>query len=276
MMIRTAIAALSATAFAGLAAAGSGSIDLSGYAHGQILSGADLGGVTVDADNFHSGKDLLVIFDSTKRNTRDPDLQGPNGSNGGWATGNLAASNTIVGNILIIQEMDNNFAGYTNSSKTVVKKPDDEGRRSGGIHPGAGEITFAFDDAITSFGFTLIDVEKNGEFNAQTGFFATFTGNGGTVKVSFADFLDSSSAFYDPTVKFGDNSANRIKDITAQQLGLASFDHVTINLGGSGGVGEVHAATGVPTPGAAAGGLALLGLIAARRRRREALADATA
>ncbi|MEM1353276.1 MAG: hypothetical protein AAGH88_00185 [Planctomycetota bacterium] len=267
MKIRTAIAACSIAGFAGYAAAGSAALDLSSYNHGQILSGSNLGGVTVDADNYHNNADYLVIFDTTERGTRDGDLQGPSPLNGGWSTGNLAAGNTIVGNILIIQEVDSNFAGYTDASMNQVLRPDDEGRRSGGSQTGAGEITFSFDQQMQSFGFTLIDVEETGEFNDKTGFFATFSGGGVTSTVSFADFLDSSSSFYDPTVAFGNNSANRIKDITAEQLGLSSFDQVTINLGGSAGVGEVQY-TAVPTPGAAAGGLVLLGLIAARRRRR--------
>lgn len=268
MNTRIAIAALAATSVAGLSAAGTQTLDLSGYVHGQVLSNADLGPATVGADNYHNGADLLVVFDTTERSTRDSDLEGPSGSNGSWGNGNVGSS-TVVGNILIVQEVDNNFAGYTDSSKTVVKRPDDEGRRSGGTNAGAGEITFAFDAPITSFGFTLIDVEGPSEFGTDRGYFATFTSNSQTVKVSFADFLNSSSAFYDPTVKFGDNSANRISAITAGQLGLQSFDHVTINLGGSAGVGEVSYSTGVPTPGAAGAGLALMGLIAARRRRRD-------
>lgn len=266
MQTRSILSALTVSTIALSASAGMQEIDLGVYAHGTVLSGADLGPASVDGDNFHNRDDLIVAFDTKQRNTRDRDLEGPNGSNGGWATGNLSPTNTIVGTILIVQEVDDRFAGYTDASETVVKKPDDEGRRSGGIHPGAGQIELDFDAPITSFGFTLIDVEETGEFNDQTGFFATFTGNGGTVKVSFADFIDSNSAFYDPTVKFGDNSANRIAPITAKQLGLASIDHATINFGGSAGVGELRY-TAIPTPGAAGLGLAMLGLVSARRRR---------
>lgn len=265
----TTLTAFCAIVAAAGASAGWQTIDLNAYSHGQVMNHLDLGPAIVDGDNFHNSKDLIVAFDTRARGTRDSDLEGPNGINGGWGFGNLKASNDILGTILIIQEVDNNFAGYTNSSKTVVKRPDDEGRRSGGTHPGAGEITLDFDSPMSAFGFTLVDVEKTGEFNNQTGFFATFNGDGGTVKVAFADFTDPYSPYYDPSVVFGDNSANRIKPITAKQLGLNSIDHVTINLGGSGGVGELKAA-GIPTPGAAAGGMALLGLIVARRRRNKA------
>lgn len=269
MKARTLITAVAATTFTGLASAGYGTLDLDRYAHGQVLSGQDLGDVVVDAKNFHSKQNILAIFDTGQRRTRDRDLEGPNGSNGGWAIGNLAASNTDIGNILIIQEVDKNFAGYTDASKTILTRPDDEGRRSGGSQPGAGKILFSFDHGISAFGFTLVDVEQTGEFNKKTGFFATFeSASGQKKKVSFADFIDPSSDFYDPSIKFGDNSANRIADISATDLGLSSIDKVTVNLGGSGGVGSVRY-TAVPTPGAAGAGLVLMGLLGMRRRRRD-------
>lgn len=269
MKTATAITAIAATALTTGVSAGWTNIDLNSYEHGRVLSGMDLGSATVDADNFHNRADLLVAFDTQARQTRDWDLEGPNSFGGGWATGNLQATNDIVGTILIIQEVDRNFAGYTDGSKTVVRRPDDEGRRRGGMHPGAGEITFDFDQSVGGFGFTLIDVEETGEFNNETGFFATFFGNSETVKVSFADFIDPGSAYYDPSIAFGNNSANRIQPITAEQLGLSSIDHVTLNLGGSAGVGELKY-TGIPTPGAAGAGLAMMGVLAARRRRRDA------
>lgn len=267
MKTATAIATMTAAAMAGTASAGWQEIDLDAYGHGRVLSDVDLGPATVGGDNFHNADDLVVAFDTRERRTRDGDLEGPSGIHGGWKTGNLKASNDIVGTILILQEVDRSFAGYTDSSRTVVRRPDDEGRRRGGSRVGAGEITLDFDDPLTAFGFTLVDIEETGEFNAQTGFFATFTGSGSAVKVAFADFIDPGSAFYDPSVVFGDNSANRIDPITADQLGLKSIDRVTLNFGGSAGVGELKF-TGVPTPGAAGAGLAMMGVLAARRRRR--------
>ncbi|MFN3166059.1 MAG: hypothetical protein ACE37H_03235 [Phycisphaeraceae bacterium] len=260
--------AVAASAVAGWSAsAGWQEIDFDAYGHGRVLSGVDLGPATVFGDNFHNRDDLVVAFDTRQRNTRDRDLEGPNGFGGGWGHGNLKASNDIVGTILILQEVDRNFAGYTDASKQVVNRPDDEGRRRGGTRPGAGEITLDFDAPINAFGFTLIDVEETGEFNNETGFFATFTGGGQTAKVSFADFIDPGSSFYDSSVVFGNNSANRINPITADQLGLSSIDRVKLNLGGSGGVGEMKF-TGVPSPSAVGVGLAMLGVFATRRRRK--------
>lgn len=270
----TAAAAVTASANAAVQ-----TIDLDTYVHGRVLNGVDLGPAIGSADNFHRCKDLLVVFDTTERNTRDDDLEGPSGTNGSWAYGNLKASNEVVGNALIIQEYDRHFAGYTDQSKTVVKKPDDEGRRSGGTQPGAGEIYLDFLGPISSFGFTLIDVEKTGEFNNETGFFATFSGGGQSSKVAFADFLDPFSSFYDASVEFGNNSANRIDMISAGQLGLTSIENVTINFGGSAAIGELKyepynpggGGGVVPTPSAAFAAITGLGgLTLFRRRRREA------
>lgn len=254
----------SSTAIAGY----SYELDLNSYAHGEIVNGKNLGGITVSGDNFHNTADHVVVFDTTKTGTRDSDLQGANGNGGKWSRGNLKGENNIIGNILILQEMDRNFAGYTDASKTAVKRPDDEGRRSGGTSPGAGELYFSFDKPIDSFGFTLIDVEKTGEFNRETGFFATFYGGGQSTKVSFADLIDEDSVFYDPTITFGDNSANRVAALKAPQLGMKRIERVTINLGGSGGVGDVRV-TGVPTPTAAIAGLAIMGVLLGRRGNRK-------
>jgi len=255
---------LAATSLAALPlSAGPTPIDLDPFEHGEVLNGRDLGGVTVYGDNFHNDADLVVAFDTRERGTRDPDLQGPSGFNGSWAMGNLAGTNAVVGTVLILQEVDRTFAGYTDSSRTVVKRPDDEGRRRGGDRPGAGEFTLQFDRPTRSFGFTLIDVEENGEFNNETGFYALFSGGGGSTKVSFADLVDPDSDYYDASIAFGNNSANRVDHITADQLGLSSIDSVSINMGGSGAVGGFEV-SGVPTPGAVVAGLTMMGVLVGR------------
>lgn len=242
-------------------------IDLNQYANGTILNGMDLGYVTVDGDNFHNKSDYVVTFDTSRTGTRDRDLQGPNGGSGKWSKGNLKNSKDTLGNILILQEVDTNFAGYTDGSKTVVNRPDDEGRRTGGTQTGAGEITFDFHRHVDSFGFTLVDVEETGEFNNETGFFAVFSDGNKSTKVSFADLIDKNSIYYDPSVKFGNNSANRIEAITAAELGLERIERATLNFGGSAGVGELKV-RGVPSPTAAIAGVALMGVLLGRRGNR--------
>ncbi len=269
MKFSTATLSAAALAIAVIGPASAGDVevlDLSGFSHADIANGRSVNGVTVGAESFHNDLDLAVVFDTTARYTADRDLEGidANGQ-GSWDGGNLADSRTNVGNVLIIQEQNRNTQIINNG--TAVNIADDEGRRP------AGNLFFSFDDAITSFGFDLIDVEGTSEFTQGSGFFATFTDLTTTVSVAFRDLIDPNSSFYDSTVEFGDNSANRIQPITAEQLGLESFSEVTINLGGSGAVGNINfeaeaAPTAVPTPSAAIAGLGLMGMMGARRRRK--------
>ena len=96
-----------------------------------------------------------------------------------------------------------------------------------------------------------------------------FSDGNKTTKVSFADLIDSKSIYYDPSIKFGDNSANRIAALTAAELGLERIQSATINFGGSAGVGELTV-TGVPSPTAAIAGLGVMGLMLSRRRNKKA------
>jgi hypothetical protein len=268
-----ALAGLSLCVSTGAQAGWSDTIDLDDYTHGTILNGLDLGFVVIDGDNFHNSTDHVVTFDTTRTGTRDRDLEGANGNGGKWDKGNLKGKRNVLGNILILQEIDRGFGGYTDATQTVVAAPDDEGRRRGGrddsrrSRAGAGEISMNFSRPIDSFGFTLIDVEETGEFNRETGFFALFSDGTNEKKIAFADLIDPSSAYYDASIKFGDNSANRIEAMTAAELGLDNIESVTINLGGSGGVGDLQV-TGVPTPTAAIAGVAVMGLLLGRRNRR--------
>lgn len=221
------------------ALAGSQTIDFESYVHGQIMNTQEAG-VTISGINVGGGPDLAVVFDSRERQTRDRDLEGPNGSDGSWTGGGNIAPNTNLGNLLIIQE---NSVGIEDG---IADRPDDEGSRP------AGSIIFEFDKAISSFGFDLIDVEGPSEFGKDSGFFATFFGAFSQVRVSFADFITPGTDFYDSSVSYGDNSANRIAPITAASIGLDSFDRVEINFGGSAAIDNVQY-TAVPTPGALAG-----------------------
>ena len=135
----------------------------------------------------------------------------------------------------------------------------------------AGTINLAFDTALDSFGFTIVDVEGPEEFTTNTGFFIDFLSNGQDVgSFDFASFVtDDDSRVFDPSIEFGDRSANQIQPITAAMLGVDSFDEVRISLGGSAVLAQVTV-NAVPTPSAALAGLALLGAGALRRRSHNA------
>ena len=146
---------------------------------------------------------------------------------------------------LIIQEagvgVDNNDDGVidgNNNNQNDNVGPDDEGRRP------AGSIIFDFENPITEIGFDLLDIEGPDEFANDSGYVAAFFQNGAEVaRVGFDEFVTANgNPFFDGSVEFGNNSANRIDPITVVDLSqiagntITDFDRVEINLGGSGAV----------------------------------------
>lgn len=240
----------------------------SSFVHGFVISnttsvpGVQVPGtpLSVSVDNFGGTPDLAVLYDTQfggdSSTGEDPDLEGPGLS--GWSGGNVDLLNTILGNVLIIQER-RRFRPSDPDPGDVITPSDDEGRRP------AGAFTFTFDLPVESFGFTLVDIE-NAESNG--GFFAAFyLGSTPVGTVTFGDLVDSGSAFYDPSIAFGDNTVNVVEPFLASDFGVAAFDQVVIGLGGSGGVDNVSF---VLTPSPAAAGIGVLGLLGLVGRRRRA------
>jgi hypothetical protein len=207
-------------------------------------------GVLLSVHRLSSGPDVLTLYNTGQKGEPDTDLQLP------FDAGNLAPTGP-GGNILIIPEYD------TDRDKNgLIDQPNDEGSRP------SGEMHFEFPTPITSFGFDLIDVEGPAEYNKNAGFLASFYRNGNLERrVGFGEFISPTSPFYDPTVKYGNNSANRIRPITALQLGLPYFDEVVLSFGGSGGTDNLRF-TLVPEPtGMVLIALGAAGLLARRRQR---------
>lgn len=237
-------------------------IDFEDLSLGQIVdSEYNSIGVTIAVNNADRGPnnsesfadiapdvDIGVIFDSSNPTGGDGDLTTP------ASGGNLAG--VSLGNILIIEEnlTDTNGDGFIDPPN-----PDDEGSRP------AGTIFFMFDDAISSFGFDLIDIEVA---EASLGWFAAFFENGTLVgTVPFTD-LDSPAPNSTGPVVFGNNTANRIDPILAFDFGVDSFDEVQIRLGGSGGIDNIIFEP-VPEPATLAlMGMGLIGVARTARRRK--------
>lgn len=223
-------------------------VTFAGFSHGRILTqGASAytdGVVSVRVDNFNRAFDIGAVFDSTisPALTSDDDLLDP------WDMGNLSNPQVVLGNLLIIAE---NNAGAGSGTLT---DPDDEAGRP------AGEFIINFSQGATAFGFDIVDVEGTLEEN---GMITLFAGAVSVGSIPFASFTNPMSGFFDPTIDFGNNSANRITPFAASGFGVPAFDRVVIRMGGSGAIDNL---VYVPAPGAAA--VLGLGLLAASRRRR--------
>ncbi len=218
-------------------------IDFGGLVHGEIVSTQLQGshGVTIDARNYSRSFDLAVAFDTHRTGTRDDDLEDP------WSMGNLVG-HTNLGNALILQE--NNYG----IGDGVADRPDDEGSRP------AGWIRFSFDEVKTGIGFDILDLESA---TAEASSLKLYLDGSLVASIDFMDFVDAGADLYDPTVVYGNNSANRIGIISADDLGIEGFDTAKFKLGGSMAIDTIKT---VPAPGT----FALLGLggaCVARRRR---------
>ena len=207
--------------------------------------------MNISAVNFQLPGAMPIAFDSQQLGTSDPDLQGPS-----WSVGNLAPD-TILGKVVIVPE---NMVDANNDG--IVDDPDDEGSRP------AGELVLTFNDVMTGFGFDVLDVEGVVQEMSTLEFF--LFGNS-VASVGFNEFTDPSSPLYDPSIVFGDNSANRVSPIMLDNgngplsgSGSAGFNKVVIHLGGSSAYDNFVV---IPTPSGAAI-LILGGLGFGTRRRR--------
>lgn len=233
-----------------------GIINFDGRSHGEIVTDyyQRTKGISITALNFQGGPDLPIAFDTTRTQTDDRDLEDP------WTVGNLGASHK-ANKILILAEndIDANHDGK-------IDRPDDQG--STPALGSAGQLTFDFAGAPQfALGLDLLDVETGDEI----GYFAFYLRGTEVARVTLAQFIDPASSFYDPSIVFGDNSANRVQPMTAQQLNIAAFDKLVIDMGICYGVDNLTfepfngTLPAVPEPGAlAAMGLAFTAL--ARRR----------
>jgi hypothetical protein len=206
----------------GAPAAGAFTLGFEPGQHGQIV-GDDFAaafGVAISVEHLAGGPDAAVLFDSARPGEPDVDLQGPP-----WTAGNLAPG-TQLGLLLIVPEdvVDADGDG-------LVDAPSDEGDQP------SGRITLSYRAPIPEFGFDAIDFEMD----EDVGFVEFHSGGVLLGTIGFEAFVDPASDLHDPSVVFGDRSANRIRPIPASRFGAAGFDRVVLQLGGSGAIDNVTA-----------------------------------
>lgn len=217
-------------------------LDFNSLEAGTFVSNqfGDSNGVFIGANNPNRDFDVATIYDSLGSGGADPDLEGPP-----WEGGNLAPDRVSLGMMLIIAENIDDRDG-----DGLIDSPDDEGSRP------AGSLIFEFTTVQTELGFDVIDLE-----DTELGSIELWLGRDQQTVIQFADFLDSNSPYYDASVDYGDNHANRLHILgPTSDIG---YDRLVINLGGSAAIDNVVFA--VPAPGTLA--LAAAGLVLTRRRR---------
>lgn len=226
-------------------------LDFDSAQHGQIIDTEFLAshGVFIQATNFQGGANLAIAFDTSRTGTADPDLEDA------WDRGNIPSSDRLFA-ILIIAENSRDADG-----DGLIDSPDDQAETA---TLGSGELRFTFTTIHRSFGLDLLDVEDEWGLDAWS---ISFRLAGVEVsRVQFDEFVDPSSQFFTPGVEFGDNSANRINPMTAEQMNIPGFNEVVVNMRASGGVDNVSF-DAVPEPSTALIGMGMLIPLLARRRR---------
>jgi len=210
-------------------------------------------GLRIEGHNWRGGPDYALSFDTRLTGTADPDLEDP------FDAGNLSLAN--LGSALIIAE---NMVDANGDS--LIDSPDDQSTRVG--QGAAGQFVFRFDAMQTWFGFDLIDIDGPSELTSVVGYVSFMRWGVEKARVSLADLTNLSSTHYDPTIAFGDNSANRVSPFTAAELGMTGFNGVAIAVA-SGAVDNVTFGTGdsIPEPAALALAAPAACALLARRRR---------
>ena len=235
-------------ALAGLvpvAAAGAQIFNFDSLVHGEIITNQFEPALSITALNPNRSFDIAAAFDTAFMGpTNDPDLQGPP-----WSGGNLAISNTEtqLGRAIIIAE--NNIG----AGDGILDFPDDEARRP------AGWLDLVFATPIPMFGFDFIDIQGAIEETTRLDF---YSGGGVVGTLQLTNLNNPASVVYDPTIVFGNNTANRVQPVLASRFNVAGFDRVVINVGGSSAYDNFV----VPAPASVAT-LAFAGLATTRRRR---------
>ena len=252
--IRTGLAAggfacILASAAVSQGANATGTLTFNSYSTGQKIDTEYVGeyGITISARNAAGGPNVATLYNSGATSGTDANLMAP------FDKGNLAGKS--LSKLLVVAANDTDANG-----DGKIDKPDDAA---------AGSLIFDFATPVMCFGFDLVNINGITTTSGSKGYNVQFFDDGRMVgQVGFDEFLKKSSPFYDASIQYGVNSANRVQAILATKFGATEYDRAILNLGGAGAVDNINWKDIVPEPS----GLALATLFApmllARRRRR--------
>ena len=227
----------------------SGTLTFNSFSTGQKIDTEYVGewGVTVSARNTAGGPNVATLYNSGSTTGTDANLTAP------FDRGNIAGKS--LSKLLVVAANDTDA---NNDGK--IDNPDDAA---------SGSLTFDFANPIMCFGFDLVNVNGITSTSGSKGYNVQFFDGSNLVgTVGFDQFVTKGNPFFDSTIQFGANSANRVQAILATRFGATQYTRAVLNLGGAGAVDNVNWKF-VPEPT----GLALLGLAAPvlMLRRRNAM-----
>ncbi|MFO1258991.1 MAG: hypothetical protein U1E78_11355 [Gammaproteobacteria bacterium] len=198
-------------------------VDFDQFSHGELIDAGKLvhDNLRISVENLKGGEDLGQIVD-TKIRTSEIGLMYP------WTKGDIEREFlnkvlTVAGDI-----EDRNGDGISDEISIQTSSP-----------PGTltGVITFHFTNPIYAFGLDI----ANADYPSISGSSLNFYDENNLKKsLSLYNLIDPSSRFYDPTLSFGKNSANRISPIEAIEFNFNTFSKIELEVAGPYGIDNLN------------------------------------
>ena len=217
----------------GLAAASrgasvSGTLTFNSFSTGQKIDTEYVGeyGVTISARNNAGGPNVATLYNSGATTGTDSNLMAP------FDKGNIASKS--LSKLLVVAANDTDANG-----DGKIDRPDDA----------AGSLIFDFTTPVMCFGFDLVNINGITPTSGSRGYNVQFfNGSSPVGTVGFDQFVTRGSPFFDSSIEFGVNSANRVQAILATKFGGTQYTRAVLNLGGPGAVDNVNWKDVVPEP----------------------------
>ena len=246
------LACLLASAAVSYGANADGTLTFNSFSTGQKIDTEYVGeyGITISARNNAGGPNVATLYNSGATTGTDSNLMAP------FDKGNIASKS--LSKLLVIAANDTDANG-----DGKIDNPDDAG---------SGSLIFDFARPVMCFGFDLVNINGITSTSGNKGYTVEFfDGSTKLGTVGFDQFITKSSPFYDSSIAYGVNSANRVQPILASKFGGAQYTRAILNLGGAGAIDNVNWKDIAPVPepaGLALMALAIPALLARRRARR--------